>query len=134
MSTGFGPGPHGPGYSAGAYRPGEGTGRNPAGRVALAAGLVVVLIGLVQQVFAYLLPHLMDRYDLTPSEASLWFTLIGGIVTAVFALVALIAGGIGLSGSGKPKAAAGAGFALGAAAILSTLLSLIAPSIVDAII
>ncbi|WP_147915519.1 hypothetical protein [Ruania zhangjianzhongii] len=134
MSTGFGPDPHHTGYAATAYQPGAGRGRNPAGRLALVAGILVVLIGLVQQVLALLLPYLMHRYDLSASAVSLRFNLIGGIVTTVFALVALIAGGIGLSGTGKPKAAAGAGLALGVTAVLSVLMALIAPSIITAVV
>lgn len=134
MSTGFGPGPHRHGYATTAHQPGAGSGRNPAGRLALAAGILVVLVGLVQQVIAILLPYLMERFQLSASEASLRFNLIGSLVTTVLALVALIAGGIGLSGAGKPKAAAGAGFALGATAVLSVLVVLIAPSIIDSIL
>ena len=133
MSTGFGPDPQNPGYAAAAYQPGHGSGKNPAGRLALAAGILVVLIGLVQQVVAIMLPHLMARYDLSAGEVSLRFNFIGAGVTVIVALVALISGGIGLSGSGKPKAAAGAGFALGATAVLSVLVALVSPAIVAAL-
>lgn len=129
MRTGFGPDPHHSGYAAAAYRPDGGSGRNPAGRLALAAGIVLVLSGLVQQVIGVMLPQLMTTYDLTAAEVSLRFNLIGSGVTVIVALVALIAGGIGLSGAGKPKAAAGAGFALGTMAVLSVLVSLVAPAI-----
>ena len=129
MSTGFGPPPDHSGYAATAYPPGDGSGRNPSGRLALAAGILLVLIGLVQQVIGIMLPQLMTAYDLTAREVSLRFNLIGSGVTVIIALVALIAGGIGLSGSGKPKAGAGAGFALGAASVLSVLVALVAPSI-----
>lgn len=134
MSTGFGPGPQHPGYSADSYRPGAGTGKNPAGRLALAAGILLVLVGLVQQVFAVMLPQLMAEYDLTASEISLRFSLVGGGVTVIIALIALIAGGIGLSGAQKPKAAAGAGFALGAASVLSVLFSLVVPRVVGGLL
>lgn len=134
MGTGFGPDPHYSGYGEAVHRPGEATGSNAAGRLSLAAGIVLVLVGFGQQVIGVMLPHLMDRYDLSASDASLRFTLIGGVVTVIIAVVALIAGGIGLSGSGKPKAAAGAGFALGAASVLSVLFSLVAPTIVGALL
>lgn len=134
MSTGFGPDQHRSGYAATASQPDGGSARNRAGRLALAAGIVLVLSGLVQQVIAIMLPHLMATYDLTAAEISLRFNLIGHGVTVIVALVALIAGGIGLSGAGKPKAAAGAGFALGTMAVLSVLVSLVAPAIVASLL
>lgn len=144
MSTGFGPPPERarpgqrpqPGYGAAAnpagyapaaYQPGGGTGRNPAGRVALAAGVVVVVVGLVRQCIAYVLPYVLDHSDLSVATTYQIVGLIGGAVTVAIALVALIAGGIALSGSGKPKGAAAAGFALGAAALLTALFDLVGP-------
>lgn len=134
MNSGFGPDPQHYGYSAAAYQPGAETRKNTAGRVSLVAGIVLGVVGLGQRVVSVMLPHLMHQYDLSVAEASLRFTLITGVVTVSIAVVALIAGGIGLSGSGKPKAAAGAGFALGASAVVGVLFMLLAPSIAMALV
>ncbi|HLS63390.1 MAG TPA: hypothetical protein VK060_08435 [Ruania sp.] len=139
MDTGFGPSPDRqqpgsqqqfghpgqPGYSAAAYQPGPATGSNSAGRVALAAGILVVLIGLVQQLVAYVMPALFSNFFDTYQV----FALIVSGASVVIGLVAVIAGGIGLMAPGKPKGAAGAGCALGAWAVLGALIGLLGPAI-----
>src|SRR5690625_5071953 len=130
---GYGDAGYQPGYGAAAYQPGAATGRNPAGRFSLTAGILVVLVGLVQQVVAYALPYVVDHSDLSVATTYRNVNLVGAAVTIAIALVALIAGGIGLSGSGKPKGAAAAGFALGAAALVSSLFGLLGPVVVGSL-
>ncbi len=149
MSTGFGPSPeprqpgydaaayqpgyhpaaYQPGYSQAAYEPGTATGTNTPGRVSLAAGILVVLIGVVQQVVGYSLPALMDIGSLSPYPTYRMFSMVMGGASLVVGLVAVIAGAVGLKAPGKPKGAAGAGCALGAWAVLSSLLGLVLPAI-----
>lgn len=120
------------GYSAAAYQPGAGTGRNPAGRVALVAGIALMLVSLAQQLLAYLLPYLASEYNLSTVQVWQRYNLFGNGITLALGVVALIAGGIGLHGPGRPKGAAGAGFALGGMAVLTALLGLLAQPLLAA--
>lgn len=97
---------------------------NPAGRAALIGAVVVVLLGLVQQITGSLFPLLMDALALSATTVGMFFG-IAAIVMGLLALVPLILGIVGLTRPGLPKGAAGAGAAIGASTVLSVLVGLL---------
>lgn len=112
-----------PPYPSGAV--GASTGNVP-GRASLIVAVVIVFVGLVQQLAAYLLPTLLYRSGMGAAEMSSVFGIVGAI-SGVLGIVALILGILGLTQRGAPKAAAGAGTAIGAHAVLSVAFGLLAP-------
>lgn len=127
--SGYGAAAYQPGYSAAAYDPGATSGSNPAGRVSLAAGVLVVVIGLVQQVVGYLMPMLITGSGTASYETYRLFSYAAAGTSVLIGIVAVVAGSIGLRAPGRPKAAAGAGVALGAWAILSAVVGFAVPAI-----
>ncbi len=97
---------------------------NPPGKVALAAGIAVVVLGLVQQGLSNLIPSLADSFDLASS--TLYQLLYGptNVVVTVLALVATVSGAIGVRRTGSPRMAAAAGLALGLASLASSVIAL----------
>jgi hypothetical protein len=98
--------------------------RNTAGRVALIMGIVLVALRLGQIVLSFLIPSIVRS-----TEASLGTVagLLGavGVVVTVFAAATAIVGLVGLSRAGQPRGAAGAGAALGLAALAEGIFALL---------
>ena len=97
---------------------------NPAGRVSLILAISVVIVGLIQQALSYFLPLLFSNLAMGYSTLGVAFAGIS-LVVGVLSAVALITGIIGLRRVGAPKAAAGAGTAIGASSLLSVLVGFV---------
>ncbi|UFU03324.1 hypothetical protein LQF12_01545 [Ruania suaedae] len=107
------------------YSPHPQASTNPPGRIALAAGIAIVVLGLVQQGMSYFLPTLAVSLDLSVSSM---LSLVYGplnVVLGLLAVTATIAGAIGIRRAAAPRLAAAAGLALGLSAAATTLLSLL---------
>lgn len=99
---------------------------NAAGRASLVVAVVIVGVGVLQQLATYVLPTLLYGLGSGMSEIS-WVFGAFGLLIGVLAIVALILGIIGLSRPGTTKAAAGAGTAIGASSLLSVMIGLLGP-------
>jgi len=105
---------------------------NPAGRASLAIAVVIVAVGVVQQVITQFIPLIMSNLAMGSSEVGIIFGLFGAIV-GILAIIGLVLGIIGLGNRSAPRAAAGAGTAIAASSLLSVILGFVLPVILSVI-
>lgn len=104
---------------------------NGAGRASLVIGIIIALVGVVQQLVSHFLPLIMSGGDVDVSTVSVGFGVVGAVL-GVLALAGLILGIVGL---GRPvgRAAAGAGTAIAATTLASVVLGFVLPLILSAV-
>ena len=95
-------------------------GDGAAGKVALGFGIATVLAGIASHLASSMLPLIMQRRNL-PADTVGQILVPIVVVHCLLALVALVSGLVGLLQPGQPRAAAGAGTALGAAALAGVI-------------
>ncbi len=99
--------------------------RNGFGRTAFVLGLIIVCVGVMQQLVAMMLPMIMQKFALSVSSVSMIFTpfyLLDGIL----GVLAVTFGIISLQRPGLPRGAAAAGTALGGHVLLNIVVSVVA--------
>ena len=105
---------------------------NTAGRASLVVAIIIVAIGVAQQVVSQTIPLMMANLGLGVGEVGIVFGVFGAVI-GVLATVGLILGAIGLGRTRGARAAAGAGTAIAASSLLSVLLGLVLPLLINAI-
>lgn len=104
-----------------------------AGAAALVIGLVVVALGLLQQVLGYTASFWVDGLG-GYSQMGLVFTALSA-VSGALALVGVIVGAIGIQPSRtRGRLAAAAGLALSAAHLLGSLVGFVMPLVLDLVL
>lgn len=84
---------------------------NPAGIVSLIGGILVVLLSILSQGVNLLVPLVSYRYDMNPAH----LVLLTAVPIVLVALVTVVVGIIGIVQRDRPRGAAIAGTAIGAA-------------------
>jgi hypothetical protein len=92
--------------------------RNVPGRVSLALGLVIVLVGTLQQIMSLMIPFIMQHFALPATSVGMLFVPFMAL-NGLLGLIAVVFGIIGLTRPNLPRGAAAAGTALGGHAMLS---------------
>lgn len=104
-----------------------------AGTAALVIGLIVVGLGLAQQVLGYTAPFWVDGLG-GYSQMGLVFTALSAVAGAI-AIAGVIVGAIGIQPSRtRGRLAAAAGLALSAAHLLGTLVGFVMPLVLDLVL
>lgn len=103
---------------------------NPAARASLVIGIVIVVVGVVQQVTTHFIPLIMANLHLGSSAISVFFGIFGAII-GVLAAVGLVLGIIGLGNRQASRAAAGAGTAIALSSLVSVLLGFALPFVIN---
>ena len=107
---------------ASAPPPQPGNGRNTPGRMSLVFAAVLVFIGLLQQGFVIFIPQVLNDFGLSIAALNGGLIMVA-ILEAILAIVAIALGWFALTRPGLPKAAAGAGTAIGAATLLGVIVT-----------
>ena len=105
---------------------------NTAGRASLIVAIVIVAVGVVQQVVTQFVPLIMANLALGSGDVAIVFAVFGAII-GIIALVGLILGIIGLGDRSSSRAAAGAGTAIAASSLLSVILAFLLPLVLSVI-
>lgn len=105
---------------------------SPAGRASLIIAIVIVVVGVVQQVVTHFVPLIMANLALGSGDVGVFFAIFGAII-GILAVVGLILGIIGLGDRTASRAAAGAGTAIAASSLLSVILGFLLPLIIGAV-
>lgn len=105
----------------GSPAPATGARRSPLAVVAFAFGVATVLVGAV---VTLAFPFVLSSAGYSPSSVGV-LQLVNGILTGMLALVATVTGAVALVRRLPGAALASAGTALGAAALLGVVLSLV---------
>lgn len=108
-------------YGSSSPAPAPGARRSPLAVVAFVAGTATVLVGAV---VTLALPFVLTSSGYAPSSVGV-LQLVNGILTGLLALVATVTGAVALVRRLPRTALASAGTALGAAALLGVVLSLV---------
>jgi len=116
----------GPQAEAAGARPERSPRRNPIGVAALTVAVVVVVLGLIQQVIALLAPLLAYQAGAGAQSLGAVFAVFA-VIIGLIALVALVLGIIGLLLRDRPRGPAAAGAAIGASTLLSVIVGAAAP-------
>lgn len=106
------------------------TSANPAARASLIVAIVVVAVGIVQQVVSHFIPLIMNAMDMGTASVGVIFGIFG-VILGILALVALILGIVGLGHGPAGRAAAGAGAAIGASWVITVIVNLVTPLIIS---
>ena len=105
---------------------------NTAGRASLIVAVIIVAIGVVQQVVSQTIPLMMRDLGLDVGTVGLVFGAFA-IVVGILAVVGLVLGIIGLGRTHGARAAAGGGTAIAASSLLSVLIGVALPFIINAL-
>lgn len=108
------------------------TAGNAPGRASLVVTVIIVAVGVAQQVTVQLIPLILRAEGLDTSAVGAIFAVFGAVV-GVLAIVGLILGILGLTRSSAPRAAAGAGTAIAASALLTVVLGFVLPLLLGAL-
>lgn len=104
-----------------------------AGAVSLVIGLVLVALGVVQQIVNAFIPQIMFEAGLSGAQIGLVFT-VTTVVLGVIAIPGVIAGLIGIQRSRTSgRLAAAAGLALCGAQLLGSIVAVLVPLAVGAL-
>src|SRR4051812_37856740 len=106
---------------------------NAPGRASLVVGIVIVVLGVAEQVVLQLFPLILQGLSLPNSFISVYFGIYAALI-GVLAIVGLILGIVGLGRSYAPRLAAAAGTAIAASSLLTALLSFVLPLLLGAIL
>lgn len=105
-----------------------------AGRAALILAIVLVAIGIVVQIVSVLAPQIAYNLQLGSSSLGLFFGAVN-IVTGAIAAVTIVLGAIGIQPSQpRNRLAAAAGLAIGAAHLVSTIVGVVTPLVLFAVL
>jgi len=110
--------------------PSSSSSSNQAGRASLVIAVIIVAVGLAQQVVAQSIPLIMADLGTSTDTVGLIFAVFAAVV-GLLAIVGLILGIVGLSR--ERRAAAAAGTAIAASSLLTVAVSFILPLILNAI-
>ena len=103
-----------------------------AGRASLVVAIIIVAVGVAQQVVSQTIPLMMSDLGLGVATVGVVFGVFA-VVLGILAVVGLILGIIGLGRANGSRAAAGAGTAIAASSLLSVLIGVALPFIIDAL-
>ena len=90
------------------------------------------MIGLAQQIVSQSLPLILQASDFDASAVGVVFAVFEGVI-GVLAVVGLVLGIVGLGRALAPRAAAGAGTAVAASALLTAVVAFTMPLLLNAL-
>lgn len=105
---------------------------NVAARASLVIAIVIVVVGVVQQVISHFIPLIMNGTGMNTAAVGVIFGVFA-VVIGLLAAAALILGIIGLGRGPAGRAAAGAGAAIGGSWLITVIVNAVVPFIINAL-